>query len=76
MGGGGGIPLPHVREIFFNYVYPDGLFWHIKRLIRLSNQWRGAGPLYPHSYASDSGVARICQRGGGGGGWGQSEAAK
>ena len=26
----------------------------------------GGWPLYPHSYASDSGVARICQRGGGG----------
>ena len=53
-------------------VYPNGLFGTLKDLLldpppsmlfSLSNQWGGgAGLLYPLSYASDSGVTRICQR--------------
>ena len=47
--------------------------WHINPLLprfcfllllSMANHWGwGHGPLYPLSYASDSGVARICQRG-------------
>ena len=84
--GGGGYPPPHGRgEIFFfDYVYPDGLFGTIKELLDCPING-GPGPLCPFSYVSESGVARICQAGGGGGnlkeqidqvGGGQSEGAK
>ena len=65
---GGGVSLPNGREIFAIFLYPNGLFWHIKRLIirpplfpflfSLSpiNRGWGQGSCTPLSYASDSGV--------------------
>ena len=68
--GGGGIPLPHGREIFEIICIQIAFFGTLKDLLQTlsifvqSLQSRGRmGSCTPLSYASDSGVARICQRG-------------